>query len=202
MAAVAVVLLLIILQLAVHGYAISPPPGSVSISDFSAAGDGCPSDTYIGLVSDDAHALTVMFSDFTAVTDRALAGRRKRCHLSVQLNYPQGFTFTLVGITVRGYAKLDEGVKGILQTSYYISGRPGTGIAVVIKVGPFDGNFEEGIAFISPVVSVCNQVRKLNLNTEFRVDPGNFTPKRNGIITPDPEDLKPTLIYDVAWEAC
>ncbi|GBG71767.1 hypothetical protein CBR_g9175 [Chara braunii] len=202
MAAVAVVLLLSILQLAVHGYAISPPPGSVTVGDVSAAGDGCPEGTYTAVVSDDAHALTVMFSDFTAVTDKALGDRRKQCVVSLQLNYPQGFTFTLVDIILRGYANLDEGVKGVLQTSYYFSGQPGTADAPVVKVGKFDANFEEGATFISPVVSVCNQVRNLNIRTEVRVEPGNFTPKRHGIVTVDSQDLKLTQIFAFSWEAC
>ncbi|GBG71757.1 hypothetical protein CBR_g9165 [Chara braunii] len=202
LAALAGVLLLILLQLAAHGYAVSPPPGSVKIVGSTYNGDGCPNGSTVIVVSEDAQALTVMFSNFTASTDPPISNQRKQCTVGVKLSYPQGFTFSLGDIILRGYAKLDAGVKGVARTTYYIAGLTGTGKATGPLEGPMDDNFEVPSNFVSPAISQCNTTRDLNINSEVRVVPGRFVPKRSGLITVDSTDLKLTQIFSFSWQAC
>eukprot|EP00244_Chara_vulgaris_P011444 TRINITY_DN566_c0_g1_i3.p1 TRINITY_DN566_c0_g1~~TRINITY_DN566_c0_g1_i3.p1 ORF type:complete len:211 (+),score=22.40 TRINITY_DN566_c0_g1_i3:268-900(+) len=200
MGAMAALLLLTILELAVHGNAQGPPPGTVSIYGFSYEGDGCPSGSAEGVVSNDGLTLTVIFSSYTAVTDKGLDDTRKKCTLSIQLNYPPGYYYTLGTFTVRGYGKLEAKVKGTVRVGYHISGRIGEGSATHTFWGPMDKNFEKTSNFENAVSSECGRIRNLNINSEVRVHPGK--PPRKGIITMDSQDLKLTQIYGVEWKQC
>ncbi|GBG66775.1 hypothetical protein CBR_g68761 [Chara braunii] len=196
----ATLLLLTILELAVHGYAQAPAPGTVTIDGVTFDGDGCSSETVKYSFSNDAQALTVMYSSFTATTDQGQLNLRKVCTLTFVLNYPPGYFYTLGTVTVRGYAKLDAKVKGTVRIGYHISGRIGTGSATYNFFGPFDDNFEETSSFENGVSSECGRVRNLNLVTEGRVHPGK--PPKSGIITVDSTDLKLTEIYSIKWKKC
>ncbi|GBG66773.1 hypothetical protein CBR_g68759 [Chara braunii] len=196
----ATLLLLTILQLAVHGYAQAPAPGTVTIYDFTYAGDGCPSGSVAYSISGDGQALTVMYSSYTATTDQGLLNTRKRCTLTISLNYPPGYFYTLGTVTMRGYAKLDAKVKATVRVGYHISGRIGQGSATYNFLGPFDENFERTSSFANAVSSECGRVRNLNIVTEGRVNPGK--PPKSGIITVDSTDLKLTEIYAINWKKC
>ncbi|GBG66764.1 hypothetical protein CBR_g68750 [Chara braunii] len=200
MAAMAALLLLALMQSAIHGHAPSPDPGTVKIETFSYAGDGCPPCSAEGAVSDDGPALTVMFSQYTASTDAGSSGLRKACMVTAVLSYPLGFRFHLVDVTMRGYAKMDAGVTGTIQTSYHISGVSGTTRAKRVITGAFDDNFEFTDSFAAAVYSECNTVRNLNLVSEVRVNPGN--PPASGLLTMDSQDLRLTQVFALAWESC
>ncbi|GBG87701.1 hypothetical protein CBR_g45855 [Chara braunii] len=199
-AEIAVLLLLAVLQLAVNVHAGAPPPGSVKIDGFDYNGDGCPVGSVQGSISGDSKALTVMFSAFTATMDEGQQNMRKSCVVSVMLNYPPGFFFTLGTVTMRGYAKLDAGVKGTVKTSYYISALIGSGQATHVFNGQFDGNYEVTDYFLNAVASECGKIRNLNINSEVRVNPEK--PPRSRIITMDSQDLKLTQIFAVNWSSC
>ncbi|GBG68172.1 hypothetical protein CBR_g2724 [Chara braunii] len=200
MAAMAALLLLALMQFAIHGHAASPPPGTVKIEGFSYNGDGCPPGSAEGSVSDDARALTVMFSKYTATTDAGNSGLRRACTVTAVLSYPQGFRFHLVDVTLRGYAKLDAGVTGTIQTSYYISGVKGTARARRVIPGAFDDNFEYTDSFAAAVYSECNSVRNLQLVSEVRVSPAK--PPKSGLLTIDSQDLRLTEVFAITWESC
>ncbi|GBG81882.1 hypothetical protein CBR_g34066 [Chara braunii] len=191
-------LLLAFLTSAIHGQAASPEVGTVQILGFKYAGDGCPPGSAEGEVSDDGHAITVMFSRYTASTDAGLDGRRKTCTVTVNLSYPPGFRFHLGTVTTRGYAKLDAGVTATAQTSYYIAGEPGTARAKHVIDGPFDGDFEFTDEFTDEFnvlpYSKCNVIRDLNLRSELRAGAG--------LITGRSDDLRLTQEFSIIWESC
>ncbi|GBG66728.1 hypothetical protein CBR_g68712 [Chara braunii] len=199
-ATMAALLLLAFLQSPIHGQAASPEAGTVKITGFQYAGDGCPPGSAEGAVSDDGQAITVMFSKYTASTDAGLDGLRKKCTVTVNLSYPPGFRYHLGTVTMRGYAKLDAGVTGTAQTSYYISGTTGTARAQRVIAGSFDDNYEFTDKFGVVAYSQCNVVRDLNLNSEVRLNPGK--PAKSGLMTVDAQDLKLTQEFAIIWESC
>ena len=48
---------------------------------------------------------------------------RKYCQINLNLKYPQGFQFSVLSTTFRGYTALDAGVNATLSALYYFSGR-------------------------------------------------------------------------------
>ncbi|GBG81878.1 hypothetical protein CBR_g34062 [Chara braunii] len=175
--------------------------GTVKISGFKYKGDGCPQGSAEGAVSDDGEVITVMFSNYTASTDAdGFCHRCPRCTVAVELSYPPGFRFHLGTVTMRGYARLDEGVSGTAKTSYYISGLPGTALAKRVITGPFDDNFEFTDQFGAVVYSKWNVVGDLNLKSDVLLKAGK--PGKSGLVTVDSQDLRLTQEFAIIWESC
>ncbi|GBG81876.1 hypothetical protein CBR_g34060 [Chara braunii] len=193
-ATMAALLLLAFLMSAIHVQAASPEAGTVKILGFKYEGDACPPGSAEGAVSDDGQAITMMFSKYTASTDAGVDRLRKSCTVTVNLSYPPGFRFHLGTVTMRGYAKLDAGVIATAQTSYYISGIPGTARAKRVITGAFDDDFEFTDKFNVLLYSECNVIRDLNLISEVRLVAG--------LITGRDDDLKLTQELAIVWESC
>ncbi|GBG81145.1 hypothetical protein CBR_g31821 [Chara braunii] len=173
MAAMVVLLLLGLLQLAVPGLAQSPPSGMVKIDSFTYSGSGCPPGSSGGVVSSDATTFTVVFDKYTAFSPESAADRRKNCQLSIGLTYPAGFVFTLESVTFRGNSK---GGEGSLAASYYFPGIPET-VRLQRKLPPpTEGNFELTEKFLTFIYSPCGtESVKLYINFEARVRGGSIT---------------------------
>ncbi|GBG85149.1 hypothetical protein CBR_g39715 [Chara braunii] len=202
MAAMVVLLLLVLLQLAVPGLAQSPASGTVTIANFKYGGTGCPPGSADGLISEDGQTLTVIYSKYTVFTPGRLEDRRKLCQVAVNLIYPEGLTFTLGTVTFRGYAQFEEDVTGAVAAAYYFA--EGTVRAVHNMPPPVEGNFEFTDKFVDLVFAPCGSTTvKLNINSEARVVPPP-PPKNNntGLITVDSTDLSFRQIFSLTWNAC
>ncbi|GBG91280.1 hypothetical protein CBR_g52165 [Chara braunii] len=189
--------LLLILQLAGQGSAVSPPPGSVTMDGFSYAGDGCPSGSFASSVSEDGKAMTMMFTKFIATTYSSAAERRKMCSMTIDLSYPEGFAVGLGSVTFGGYAKLDGGASGSIKAFYHVPGKTGTARLTRKIQGPLDDNFEYTNGFDLALYSQCGGKHSLSLQLEVKVNPGKQA-KGGGIIRLDslPKPL------DLVWKQC
>jgi hypothetical protein len=47
---------------------------------------------------------------------------RINCQLNINLKYPSGFQYSVLGTDFRGYTYLDAGVTGVQSANYYFSG--------------------------------------------------------------------------------
>jgi hypothetical protein len=47
---------------------------------------------------------------------------RKNCQINLLLNYPQGFTYTVLNTQFRGYADIPAGYTGMQSATCYFSG--------------------------------------------------------------------------------
>jgi hypothetical protein len=53
----------------------------------------------------------------------ALAEQRKNCQLTLELEYPGGFQYSILSADYRGYANIEKGVTGTLKSTYYFAGK-------------------------------------------------------------------------------
>ncbi|GBG66743.1 hypothetical protein CBR_g68728 [Chara braunii] len=195
-AAMAAVVVVSLLSAAVPA---SAKPPKVTIESVTFMGSGCNWQNTNYVLSNDYSTVTFIFGDMIATTDGGLANRRKNCQASLGLKYPKGWSLSLGSVTGRGYGKLDKGVEGTYQTSYYFSGQTGTAYAKRTLNGQLELNYEYTDVFGLLVWSQCNNVPNLNINSEVRVDgPAG----RNGIMTLDSTDKKFKLIYRLNWKTC
>ncbi|GBG77869.1 hypothetical protein CBR_g25801 [Chara braunii] len=204
MAAMVVLLMLGLLQLALPGLAQSPPPGAVKIEKFGYAGTGCPPGSADGIISSTGKELTVLFSAYTVSTPGSLADRRKNCQVAVSLSFPAGFTFTLVTVTFRGYAEFQEGVQGTLVASYYLAGTEQTESVVKNLPPPVRDNFTITDSFPAFIYPQCNSTSVLlNINSEARVVPPPPPLNNNeGVINVDAQDLALVQQFGLSWKIC
>ncbi|GBG77866.1 hypothetical protein CBR_g25798 [Chara braunii] len=198
MAAMVVLLLLGLLQLAVPGLAQIPPSGTVKIENSTYAGSGCPPGSNKILLVQDGQAVIVMFSKYRALTPGTPDDRRTNCQVAISLSFPTGFMFTLRNVTFRGYSQFGEGVNGSLAASCYSSEIEGT-------VGPLrnlptqeEGDFtftEESPSFIYPKCNSTSVV--INIDSEASVvpppPPGNNNQGLIGFYS---------LSFGLSWQSC
>ena len=53
----------------------------------------------------------------------ARAEQRKNCQLTLELQYPGGFQYSILSADYRGYANIEKGVTGTLKSTYYFAGK-------------------------------------------------------------------------------
>jgi hypothetical protein len=157
-------------------------PGVIEKVTFE--GDGCPEGTASAGISEDGQMMTASFSAFRAevgpdVPDPAIA---RGCVTRVQVNVPQGWSYTLDSADQRGYVLLDENAGAVRKAGYLISG---TSEARILSewFGPVDQpyNFRD-ISEQDPLPwSPCGGGQELLVRTRLTVDVGD-QPERSADI--------------------
>lgn len=132
------------LMLSVQAAAEAPNPNEVSVRAVKYGGSGCPASSVSSSISNDGQAFTLVFSQLAAEAGPGVAAplNRRHCQVDVELNVPRGWTYSLSHVDYRGYARLEQGVMGLLRSAYHFPGvspREATGRRLFS--GPFDGDF-------------------------------------------------------------
>jgi len=70
------------------------------------------------------YSFTLIFDAYVASIGPGIAVTQNRlnCQLNIDLQYPGGFQYSILGTQFRGYAGLDAGITGLQQATYYFSG--------------------------------------------------------------------------------
>ncbi|MFW7380677.1 MAG: DUF4360 domain-containing protein [Oligoflexus sp.] len=180
-------------------------PSFVNISRISYNGSGCPLGTVNENVSTDRQAFTLTFSEYAAEAGPtlALSAQRRNCQVTVDLNFPSGWSYSIVSIDYRGFAFLDRGVRGTHAASYYFQGQGQTARSSTTLRGFFnDSYFVRDVLGLNAVVwSPCGARRALNINSEVRVD-NRFNRNAEGLMTVDSIDGQVIHTYNLAWRRC
>jgi len=118
-------------------------PADFNITSLCFHGNGCPPGSANYTLSNDKSAVTITFSKFCAKAGPGIsfAKNRKNCQLSLGLQIPQGFAFTVPSIDYRGHFQLDDNVTAALQSSYDFQGQVQQATARVNLTGPIRGDF-------------------------------------------------------------
>ncbi|GBG85141.1 hypothetical protein CBR_g39707 [Chara braunii] len=180
MAAMVVLLLLGILQLAVPGLAQSPPSGTVRVESLTYSGSGCPPGSAEGALSPDGIGLTVLFAQFKALTPGSPDDPVKKCQLAVKLIYPTGFTFTVESVASVGGVVFEDAVKGSLEVGYFF---PESGTVRTLRElpPPPEGDFHFDDGFSTLIYAPCgSESTSLNVYSEVKVVPPRPPSDNNG----------------------
>ena len=130
----------------------SDTPDYVRINEISYGGSGCPQGTVGKNIAGDGKAFTLTFSEFLAESGPGIpAGySRSNCQITVDLDFPQGWTYSVAKFDYRGYAYLDKKVKATQKSTYYFQGEDeGVDFVTTLK-GEYDDDFENDPAYNSP----------------------------------------------------
>jgi len=180
-----------------------PDPTKVTINSISYGGTGCPQGTVGSFISADRSTFTIIFDTFVASlgTGIAVTETRKNCQLNVNLEYPSGFQYSVLGTTFRGYADLTDGVTGVQSATYYFSGSSIQASSSTTFKGPTSGDYEvsDSIPFTSTIWSPCGAALPLNINSQVRLT-GPTT--GSGLLTEDSVDGKVDFVVGISWQKC
>jgi len=182
------------------------PPTGVRIRNLSWAGSGCPAGTVAWNVAPDAMAFTLLFDSYVAEIGPGLplSLGRKNCQILVDLDFPQGWSYSVFTVDYRGFFNLDSGVSGIQQSNYYFQGELLTARLQTKLNGPKVGDYQirDSLGLDALVWSPCGAQRALNINSSVYLENKSGNPNARGTMTTDSIDGKVTLIYGLQWRRC
>lgn len=155
-------------------------PEFVHLRSFTAGGTGCPGgDVHPRL---EGGSLSVEIDDLRAQAGPGadLSRARRQCTLLVDLEHPDGWSFSVATSESRGYARLAPGVVGRQRTTFYLSGSAETGSVEITRSGPFDGDYRQtdDVAPGDAPWSPCGGGAPLDLKVSVEVD--NSADRRAG----------------------
>jgi len=184
--------------------ATGPNPTQVTINSIAYGGTGCPQGSVGSFISADRQTFTLIFDSFVASIGPGVAvtAERVNCQLNINLQYPSGFQYSILGTTFRGYAGLDKGVTGTQSATYYFSGSQSQAATSSTFKGPTDGDYEiaDQVPFSTTIWSPCGAALPLNINSQVRLSSTVST--ATGLLTEDSVDGKVTFQVGVQWQTC
>ncbi|KOX27539.1 hypothetical protein ADK67_14140 [Saccharothrix sp. NRRL B-16348] len=183
---------------------VETAPEYVTVQVRTVNGSGCPAGTAAVAAAPDRTAFTVTYSQFLAQAgaDSEPTDFRKNCQLTLELNYPQGFTYGIAQADYRGFAHLQRGAVGMEQGNYYFQGMSPTARKSHSYAGPFSDNWQatDATEWDAIVYAPCGEQRMFNINTELRVTAGTST--GTSFMVMDSTDSNVSTTYHFSWKRC
>ena len=182
-------------------------PPYVKIKSIAAAGSGCPLGTIAQNISADNKAFTMTFSEYIAEVypDSLPADSRRNCSLTVDLDFPQGWTYSVVNFDYRGYVFLDDKVQAVAKAQYYFQSQEQNAefVARIDGESDQDYHFRDSLGLDAVIWSPgCDGAeRPLNLKTQIKVN-NNRNINGEGFITVDSIDGEFSQTYGLIWKKC
>lgn len=179
-------------------------PSYARVRRINFAGTGCPAGSVAGVFASDLTAFRMYLDDFVAETGPGvpLSAKRKNCQISVDFDFPAGWSFALGSVEYRGYVGLDAGVTASQTSTYYFQGSAAQARLSTSLRGPLSANYKikDTLAIEGLVWSPCGLSRALNINSQVRVDSAGAS--RSGVIALDRIDARIAHVYGVQWRRC
>ncbi len=96
-----------------------PNPYEVYIKNVSAVGNGCLDGTARTVLSPDSKTMSVLFDEYISEIDTSLRILdHKNCQLTIEMNIPTGWSYSLASADYRGFAELDSNTMGVQEIVY------------------------------------------------------------------------------------
>ena len=178
-------------------------PDSFHFRSVTYAGSGCPAGSVAYSISPDRLSFSFLFDSLIAEAgpSSSLSNARKNCAINIDLEYPDGWIFTIVSVDYRGFANLQDAVNGTIKSTYYFQGSSSSPTAQSTLRGPKMLDFRYRDTFTTQGWSTCRAKRALNINSQTRVDnsaaPGNY-----GVLTVDSVDGQVWHSFNILWQRC
>lgn len=182
---------------------IFPDKAKTYIQGIIYGGTGCRQGTVSSSISPDLNSFTIILDEFIVSTGPGMTERdtRKNCQINVDLQYPLGWSYSIVSVDYRGFVSLPQNFSAIQTSTYYFSGSVEEISYSTIYSGPFEGDYLKRDELLKdPTVwSPCGQVIQNNINTKVIIT-GDIT--LSSIMTVDSIDGKISQIYSIKWRKC
>ena len=176
------------------------PPAFATIRSLSWAGSGCPAGTVAGNLAPDLTAFTLLFDSYVAEIGPGLplSLSRRNCQILVDLDSPQGWSYSVFDFDYRGFANIPSGVSGILESKYFFQGQSYTARLATTLRGPRNGDYQirDSLPLDAVVWSPCGAQRGLLINVAVRLENHSGNSNARGSIT------LVTPVYGLQWRRC
>jgi Domain of unknown function (DUF4360) len=170
------------------------------------SGTGCPNGSIGSYVSPDNTTFTLIFQSFNVFAGPGINRQDgiKACSIGVPLEYQDGFQYNVYTQTNRGFVQLDEGVHGMMRTSFSSQHNSASTSVTQNFTGPLTEDYSVSNAV--PVAagktwSKCGHAEGMRVNTLLEVNNAQ-NQDGSGSITTDSEDGQLTFEMGLEWQQC
>lgn len=195
---------LVMSMLTSAAFASDPHPEYVRVRHINYAGTGCPAGSVAQNLAPDGKAFTLLFDQYVAEAGPgvALTAGRKNCAINVDLDFPQGWSYSILDVDYRGFVQLDAGATAEQKSAYYFQGDFRTASLATVMRGPLTKDYQirDSLGLEALVWSPCGASRSLNINTQVRT--AALSRSARGLITIDSIDGELTHVYGIRWRRC
>jgi hypothetical protein len=157
-------------------------------------------------LSPDLTELTLRFDAFAAEIGPGvpLSRSRRICQILLDLDFPQGWSYSVVGVDYRGFANLEPGVSAVLQSAYYFQGEFQTARLQTTLTGPRVGNYQvrDSLGPNALVWSPCGAQRALIISASVWLMNTSGNPNARGVMTTDSTDGRARVVGRLQWRRC
>jgi hypothetical protein len=177
----------------------APAPGEIKIINVTAIGSGCPAGHAYINVDATGTIFDVAFDEYivSAGPGSSVSDSRKNCRISINLQFPSGYQFSVIETRFTGYASLSEGQTGTCRAGYTFAGDSTQEVVFQKNIlAPYEDNYNMIAGVGVESFSRCGGTTAiLNVNSEIRITPIS-TPYRGTMTVRNP--------YKVAlqWRRC
>jgi len=175
----------------------------VKIRSISAVGSGCPLGHAYATIDASGTIFDIAFDNYVVEVGPGTSSSdaRKNCRVTLNIEYPQGLTFSIIDTTFSGYAGLASGQRGTCRASYSFSGSQQSTAAQMTISGPADQNYEMNKSVDVISWSPCGDFSAImNVNSEIRIAP--ITTPNKGVMTVDSFDGRLHVKFATNWRRC
>jgi hypothetical protein len=117
-------------------------PAFVRVKTVKANGSGCPTGSAEITLDEATNSFTVSYSDFYTETPGRPKDRRKNCKIDINMEFEEGWQFSVLDTSTRGFAEIPRGVTGTCQNDFSFSQNPGKVVSARKALrGKWDGPF-------------------------------------------------------------
>lgn len=184
-----------------------PNPQDVEIRDINVNGSGCPIGTASAIVTNSrpggpADYFQITYDEFIVEKGPYAEERsRKFCNISLDIKFPQGWSFTMLSTEVDGYVEIGRGARGELKTQYSFPQLTNRKKAIKRFKSGFEGDYSEGedTAIFTSIQAPCGRTIPLNIKTTLKITGS----RRNySTMTTDIQSGVLTQLFGLKWKRC
>jgi len=138
-----------------------------SLGEPTMFGSGCPAGSVDIISSTDGQTVTVLFSEYTAMTNGNDITARVACNLAIPVSVVQGFAVGVFTVDYRGYTVIptDEGSYTEFNAEYFFAGNPGP-----ITRKRYDSGYVGEVNLTDEVKTGAIVYSECGSNTIFRIN--------------------------------
>ena len=187
---------------------VAPNADEIYIRSVAYAGTGCPEETVSQNISPDRKAVSFLFAEFLAeITagmseeERAIQGK-KDCELTIDLQYPNGWTYSVASVDYRGFADFDDGVSAQRRTTIKFADDSKNESFSSALIAGFKGDFSFRDTFDikEEVLAPCGTVKPLIIKIEAELLADNL--ESSGFLSLDTLDGEMSHQFGIKWTEC
>lgn len=186
-------------------------PERVEIDRVDAHGSGCPEGTAYVDISPDRQVFTAVFDEFLAIIDPddpyvSYGDRHKRCDLSLKVNVPAGWQFSIFKADYEGWYDMEQQMTMTQTSTYHFQGNARHSKRSQIKTynaaksGEF--LFTDRIGVSSFEWSACGGPRNMYITSEIRLSSRNRNSRGAAGINAIEGQFKLQAKFGILWRRC